>query len=243
MKLSYLEFHKSKLTPEERPNYNKTDFLISISYFLYLTIVIFICGWALMNIGPNGKFFVKSPFNMLLFGLFISIIELTPLIFILKFRKQSFRTIGLRKEMLFLSFIVGVIFAIPELVLSNENIISLKSIIGIVNLLIKFFYYFFCIALVEELIFRGYLQSIFQGVLSSKWISIVIVGMLFSLMHIPFRFWVSGQEFLPFIQNEISLHLPYTFIAHFYFLLIYRLTNNIVAPATTHALVDLFANL
>jgi uncharacterized protein len=242
MKLSYLEFQKSKLTSEERSNYNKTDFLISISYFLYLTIVIFICGWALRNIGPIGKFFFKSPFNKLLFGLFSSIIELTPLIFILKFRKQSFRTIGLRKEMIFLSFIVGVIFAIPELVLSNENIISLKSI-GIVNLLIKFFYYFFCIALVEELIFRGYLQSIIQGVLSSKWISIVIVGILFSLAHIPFQFWISGQEFLPFIQNEISLHLPYTFIAHFYFLLIYRLTNNIVAPATTHALHDLFVNL
>jgi uncharacterized protein len=194
----------------------------------------------LNNIGPIEKFFVKS---QLLFALFISIIELSPLIFILKLRKQSFHTIGLRKEMFFLSLIVGGIFAILELVLfSNEHIIPLQSI-NIVNLLIGFFYYFFCIALVEELIFRGYLQSVIQTVLSSKWISIVIVGLLFSLIHIPFQFWVSGQEFLPFIQNEISGHLPYVFIAHFYYLFIDRLTNNIVAPATAHALHDLFLNL
>jgi len=240
MKLGYVKQYKSKLLIDEHQNYTKFDFILSIGYFMYLIIITSFFGWLLASSDAIQEFFMRSQLNKILVVLLVSIIELVPLMVILKWRKQSYRSIGFHQEKFILSVVVGVIFVIPELIIFKVDLFLFKSL-NIQTLIIKFFYYFFCIALVEELIFRGYLQSRIQGWITSKWLSVIVVGLFFSAMHIPIRFIDSGQEFLPFIQAELS-HLLYTFISHFYFLFVYRLTNNIFAPTMTHAILNVINN-
>jgi uncharacterized protein len=233
MKLGYAERYKLMLLPDEHKKYTKVDFALSIGYFLYLMITLFFIVWS--PFFPDVAMW--PPLKKILFGLFVGIIELAPLMFMLKYRKQSSRSIGFHKEKLMLSLIVGAIFVIPELIIFKIDV-SLLRAISIQAFVIKFFYYFFCIALVEEIIFRGYLQSRIQGVITSKWLSVIVVGLLFYASHIPVEYFYSGQEFLPFMKNHLSIRLPYLCFSHFYFLLIYRLTGNIFSSTMTHAILD-----
>jgi uncharacterized protein len=185
---------------------------------------------------------MRSPLNKVLFGLFVGIIELTPLMFILKYRKQSSRSIGLHKEKLMLSLIVGTIFVIPVLIIFKIDVSLLHSM-SMQDFVIRFFYYFFCIALVEEIIFRGYLQSRIQGVIVSKWLSVIVVGLLFYASHIPVEYFYSGQEFLPFMKHHLSIRLPNLCLSHLYLLFIYRRTGNIFASTMTHAILDVIYSI
>jgi hypothetical protein len=99
-----------------------------------------------------------------------------------------------------------------------------------------FLYFLICIAFVDELTFRGFIQTRIRGIIKNKWLSIIIVGLMFAIMHIPFQMLKAKLPLIPFIQMDLG-HLISTSILHIYFVYIYTRHNNIIAPTIAHALV------
>jgi membrane protease YdiL (CAAX protease family) len=85
---------------------------------------------------------------------------------------------------------------------------------------------FLFIALLEELFFRGFLQTLISGSLQSWWKGQLIVSCLFGLFHIlhaPFPNW---------------RYVALASIAGWFYGSAFRQGGNLMAPVLTHALVD-----
>jgi hypothetical protein len=85
---------------------------------------------------------------------------------------------------------------------------------------------FLFVALLEELFFRGFLQTLISGSLKSAWKGQAIVACLFGLFHIlhaPFPNW---------------RYVGLASVAGWFYGSAFRQGGNLVAPALTHAMVD-----
>jgi membrane protease YdiL (CAAX protease family) len=96
--------------------------------------------------------------------------------------------------------------------------------------------------LIEELIFRGYIQTRLVGFFKHKITGIILTGILFALMHIPFQIAVSNMSFLEFIKINYP-HLLLTFFYHMIFSLLYYKFNNIAAPTIFHFFLNISYSL
>ena len=97
------------------------------------------------------------------------------ILLILKVRKQGIETIGLRKGNIKLSLIMGIVLAV--------------------------ILYFFTVGLVEEVMFRGYIETRLHGYTKRIYIDIILTGILFLLMHYPFRIVAYNMSFWDLITN------------------------------------------
>ncbi|WP_083879838.1 CPBP family intramembrane glutamic endopeptidase [Desulfitobacterium dichloroeliminans] len=93
------------------------------------------------------------------------------------------------------------------------------------------------ISLVEEIIFRGYIQTRLYGLIKRPLFAIILGGILFMLMHIPFQIGYAKMGLFAYIQvNYITL--MFTFIWHVVFDFLYRKYNTIYASTIFHGLMD-----
>ena len=83
------------------------------------------------------------------------------------------------------------------------------------------------IALVEEIIFRAFIQQRLNGLIRNKYINLLVVAFVFGSVHIPFML---AQSNLTFVQVFISV-IP-KMVMHIYFVGIYKAGNNSVLSAT-----------
>ena len=61
--------------------------------------------------------------------------------------------------------------------------------------------YFFTVGLTEEVMFRGYLETRLHALTKHIWMDVIITGVLFVLMHFPFRMRAYSVSFIEFITN------------------------------------------
>jgi hypothetical protein len=98
-------------------------------------------------------------------------------------------------------------------------------------------YFLFLVSVFEEIIFRGFINSRMQGLLKNKYITIIIVSLLFSLIHWPFNsMWFQGSPL-----EYFRVHLPYHLILsllHFIFQNLYNKYQNLAAPILVHFVYD-----
>ena len=64
-----------------------------------------------------------------------------------------------------------------------------------------YFVYFFTVGLVEEVLFRGYLQTRLHSLLKHILLDVLVTGVLFVLMHFPFRMVAYDMSFWEIISN------------------------------------------
>jgi len=233
-----------KLNEENINRFDKTDGIFSIIYYLFFMIVFFICAF----LSYKYKIRIVSPvsfFNYLFNKYFITVLIwlmlVLPVFIFIKLRKQSIKSVGITSENLLGSLPAGLIGALPVIVIFiilaiirgkqiNYNIISIFKV---------FLYHLFVIAFAEELAFRGFIQTRILTIIKNKWFGIIITALLFSLFHVPFRYFKLNSSFSPlnFIIHRWFL-LLYTFLFHIYFLFIYSKKNNIAASIVTHGLIN-----
>lgn len=72
------------------------------------------------------------------------------------------------------------------------------------NTIILYIWYFFTVGLCEEVIFRGYILTRLYGIAKNVYIDMLLSGVLFVLMHFPFRMAAYHMSFWELITN-----LPY----------------------------------
>jgi membrane protease YdiL (CAAX protease family) len=97
---------------------------------------------------------------------------------------------------------------------------------GVATFALDYLEIFIFIALLEELFFRGFLQTLISSSLQSEWKGQTIVACLFGLFHIlhaPFPNW---------------RYVALASIAGWFYGSAFRQGGNLIAPALTHAMVD-----
>lgn len=119
------------------------------------------------------------------------------------------------------------------------NIIEGRPLAPPENIAINFVYYMVAISLVEEIIFRGYIQTRIYGLIKKPIFAIILGGIFFMLMHIPFQMGYAKMGLVAYVQlNWITL--LFTFIWHIILDFLYRKCNTIYVSTIFHGLGKLF---
>lgn len=120
-------------------------------------------------------------------------------------KKQGIKTVGLKKGNIKLSLIMGLVLA-AILFFCNclSNIIFEDQAFVPFNTILIYIIYFFTVGLCEEVIFRGYILTRLYGIVRNVYVNILLSGVLFVLMHFPFRMIAYNMTFF-----ELAANVPY----------------------------------
>jgi membrane protease YdiL (CAAX protease family) len=233
---------------EEVKDFRPKDGIAAIAYFFYNMLILYLFGLLIFKTRIYSEFRTYSNISndmiyRFIFYIPIVILQLAPVFIFAKARKQDLRSLGLKKDKILKSIFLGIIFSIPfNLPVIIGAINQEGKILSLTNLIFTFMYFFIEIALVEEISFRGFIQTRIQGLIKNKWLSIFVVGIMFALMHIPFQIIRASMPLGDFIVQD-SFHLIFTFAIHVYLVYIYTRDNNIISSSITHTLIDFIPSI
>lgn len=217
------------------------DGILALLYYLFYMVLISCFGLIMFNTDIYsrwGKYFTNMSMYKFIFYIPITVLSILPAILIVYLRKQSISSLGIRKTKIIKSIFLGVIFSLPFLIPNIINgIANNHNFRDIESLMWEFLYFLICIGAVEEVIFRGFIQIRIRGIIKSKWLSIFIVGILFSILHIPFQMMKANMSLIEFILYDMS-HLINVMIIHVYIVYLYTRDNNLIAPIIAHTLIN-----
>ncbi len=155
--------------------YNKKDAILAFGVYILVMLSYYIMG------------ILYSDKNVYL-GYQINVALAVICVIIVLIRKQKLKSIGFDKAEIRKSFVFGIVLAlIIFLVDFLPGYLAGYEMQTIAKLFKDFLYYFFIIALVEEIVFRGFIQTRIYGIIKNPILSILVTAFLFMTMHIPFQ--------------------------------------------------------
>ena len=207
--------------------YNKKDGMLAILLFAIIIIM-----YASVGILYKNNSFIKD--NIKIIGCLFNLLLIIVTILFVKLRKQRLETIGLKGRWK-LSIILGGILSLfyfycncLDHLINGEKLISITSILFLMI-------YFLLVSVCEELVFRGYIGTRLNGLIENKYIVIIVTGILFVVMHFPYRVIATNMSLTDFdIGWLINL-----FIFHLIMNFIYMKTNSIYGSIIPHWISDL----
>ena len=207
--------------------YDKKDGMLAILLFAIIIIM-----YALLGILYKNNSFIKD--NIKIIGCLFNLLLIIVTIIFVKLRKQGLETIGLKGRWK-LSIILGGVLSLfyfycncLDHLINGEKLISITSILFLMV-------YFLLVAICEELVFRGYIGTRLNGLIKNKYIVIIVTGILFVVMHFPYRMIAANMSLTDFdIGWLINL-----FIFHLIMNFIYMKTNSIYGSIIPHWISDL----
>lgn len=235
MKIQYEKIHWINTETYE---FTKNDGVYAVLIFFYIIALSYLFGLFVYKSNMNKelvRFFPNKQMYKFLIQLPVTVLELAPIFFILHLKNQPLKSIGINAKRLLRQIILGILFSVPLILIKipiGTNTLNHYSVFEYIWI---FLYQFALIALVEEILFRGFIQTRMHGIIKNKIFSVIIVGIIFGIAHIPFQLIVytgSIGDFL--IQSSISI--VFRASIHIYFNYIYERDNNILAPTITHAI-------
>ncbi len=196
---------------------------IGIIYYLIL----------LISFGIMGKLY-KAGWNN--YRIIYWILFIVAIIIVLakdkNFTNLGFSNVNLKVNLLIMWGIILLTFAL-SIFISDLSLAKLFK--GTV-------YYLFEIAVVEEIIFRGFLQNYLFGFnLNKKWVYI-IGGICFSLMHLPFQMYVHNMESATYIIFALP-QLLFTFFFHLIMCFITYKRKDVTIPIALHYAINFLQNV
>lgn len=214
--------------------YNKKDALLALLLYVVMTLTFILMGKHFIQ-----KSTLTEPYIFCFTGI-ISLVCISIVLSICFIRKQQLITVGFSKTNAKKSFILGTILLLI--------IVILKVIIPVVNgsvtirtdlgqILMNIVYYLIFIAFMEELVFRGFIGTRLFGYFRNKLFSIIVVGILFAVLHIPFQMIVAQVSFSQYISDNMGI-LVNIFFWHFIKQWLYARYNSIIAPTMLHFIMD-----
>jgi len=208
---------------DEVSKYQKKDAIIAICFWAGLMIL-----YAAAGIISKSVSYIPS--------VAVTIVLLAVCAFIVLRKGGRISSIGFSSKNALPSLVVGLMCAIIPLILLNgflPAVIYGWKLEPIGYLLYQFFYSLVAVAFVEEVLFRGYIQTRLYGIIKGNITSILMGALLFMLMHIPFQFAYSGMGIL---GQMFFLNLAFTFMFHIVLNLIYIKYNVIYGAILLHTL-------
>lgn len=214
--------------------------ITALLYFVYVNVIFYLLGLIY-----NSHWMVQlttaiphEDWMRLAFTFPAVVLQLAPLYIILKLRGETWSSIGIKRSKIGLSILIGLIAVLPFRWVPLMNwIFHGKSLPLDGGVFLGFLYYLALIALPEELIFRGYIQTRIMGLIPSKSAAILTTGLLFALTHVPFQMAVLNLNYAGYL-DKMYIQLLIIFFMHLYFTYIYTRTNNIAGVTLCHALLD-----
>ena len=193
-------------------------FIIVLNQFLILPLM------PIFNDSLEEIFSFSGTSNLVdeAFCLFLSIFLMT------KISKLKIEQLGFTKDNIVFSYLKGALFGTLQIFTVFFIIFGLKAIdvyyVGNISilLLIKIFIIFIFQALLEEILFRGYLMPFFSKVIGIKF-TIILLSFLFTCIHL-------------FNPNLDIIGLANVFLAGVTFSLIYYYTGNLWLVGAMHTL-------
>lgn len=174
-------------------SYGKSDAFIAVVLFALYCMDMALSGILVNYVSGNQITYIGGVTNLAFVGI---------VLLILKVRKQGIETIGLSKGNIKLSLIMGIILAVilffcnclSNILFENQSFIPIKDIV-------IYILYFFTVGLVEEVMFRGYIETRLHGYTKRIYLDVILTGILFLLMHFPFRMVAYNMSFWDLITN------------------------------------------
>lgn len=162
-------------------------------------LFILLCG-AMIASGFLNEYL--PPLERTVEGIIINSCFTGVVLLLLAVKKQGVETVGLKGGNIRLSLILGIVLAailffcncLSNLIFEDQVFIPFKMILIYVI-------YFFTVGLCEEVIFRGYILTRLYGITRNVYIDILLSGILFVLMHFPFRMAAYGLSFFELVAN------------------------------------------
>ncbi len=202
---------------------SKIYFLIAIIYWL-----VYMIGLLLM-----GMLYKKGINYYNIIYLAISVIG----ILIVLIKDKNFINLGFAKEKLKTNLIIS--FAIIVIAFIISIIVEKYSFLRLVK---GSLYYLFYISLLEEILFRGFIQNYLFGLKCNKYLVFLIGALMFSLTHLPFQMYVNNNVSLTYIIEALP-QLIFTFIFHLIMCLITYKRKDITIPTSLHYAIDYLQNV
>jgi len=206
-------------------NYTRIDGFCAIIAYLLIMFVYYIIG----GIYAQKSLNLASQVNLLLAVLCV--------VYVLV-RKQTMESIGFGKRNLIKSIKLGVVFGLIIFLINViPGVLSGRQFNSVSKLGSSFFYYFIIIGLVEEILFRGFIQTRIYALCKKPIVAILITAFMFMSMHIPFQMGIAQMDLLTYIFNNF-VTLMFTFIWHIVFNFMYSKYNSIAAPLVFHTIMN-----
>ena len=228
-------FRNDKTYNNNLNGYTTKDGLLALCLF-----GIFIFMYSMLAILDIKVELIKD--NIIIIGsIFNCLLVLITMLFI-KLRKQGLDTIGLYKGKWKKSLYIGIILAgilffnnCGSHLLQGKELIDNRSIINYV------IYYFF-VSLCEEVSFRGYISTRIYGIIKTQWIAIMVTGLLFVIMHFPYRMIAYGMSLKELTVNNMFWMID-LFVTHVVLNFIYTKTNSLYGAIIPHWISNLASNI
>ncbi len=223
------EFHEKVI------KYHGLDSLLAIGLFL-INIVLY----ALLAIWESEHLIIKE--NILLAGSGINVLMIIVSVLFIKIRKDNLSSIGLyggkwKQSCLIGLILASILFFINCLwhIILGADFIARKDIV-------KLLVYYLTIALCGEIVYRGYITSRLFGLIKNQYLVIIISGILFIIMHFPYRMIAYDMTISDLTIYNAGWLLD-LFITHIIFSFIYLKTNSLYGAIIPHWMSNLAYNL
>ncbi len=149
-------------------------------------------------------------------------------------------SLGMSKEGAGVSCRIGLLCAAVILVLNGilPGVLGGRDLAPAGAICIRFLYFLFIIAFPEEIIFRGYLMTRLEAAKGSWKQAVLLSGLLFVLIHIPYQYIVSGEGVVSYLLNGNLVTLLMTFIWHLVFCALFKKTKSLYGSILFHGIMD-----
>lgn len=154
-------------------------------------------------------------------------------------REEGIRFLGLAKERFWISCGVGMVCSAAVVLVNGviPGILSGARLVSVGSMAAKLFYFMIFISIPEEIVFRGYILNTLEQGGKSKHMAIVISGIFFMLIHLPYQAVMNGSV-VALLLNGYGVTLVMTFVWHLIFCVIYRKTGAIYGAILFHGIMD-----
>lgn len=215
--------------------YTKRDGILSFVLF-----GIIILNYSILAVLQTKFEFIKE--NIMLVGCIFNTLMIVITVLFIKLNKQSLETIGLYKGKWKNSIIMGIVFA-SFLFYNNclSYLINGSHFITLQEILILLVYYFL-VAVCEEIVFRGYIGTRIYGLIKQRWLAVMVVGILFVIMHFPYRMIAYGMTLSDLTINNVSWIID-LFTTHLILNFIYLKTNSLYGAIIPHWMSNFAYNI
>lgn len=215
--------------------YTKKDGILS-----FILFGIIILNYSLLAVLQIKFEFIKE--NIVLVGCLFNTFMIAITILFLRINRQSLNTIGISKGNWKNSIIIGIILAF-FLFYNNclSHLINGSHFIALREILILLVYYFL-VAVCEEMVFRGYIGTRIYGLIKKRWLAVLVVGILFIIMHFPYRMIAYGMTISDLTIKNFSWMID-LFITHLVLNFIYLKTNSLYGAIIPHWMSNFAYNI
>ena len=211
-------------------NYKKNDAIIAFLVFACYVIVMVASGLANLFFGLS------------MMGSWLNLVVIVALLLLVLLRKERLSSIGIGGENLVKALCLGLLCgAISIVVQGIVPLINGCAFAPLNQIMNRFIYQLVFIALAEEIVFRGYIQTRLYGMIKGEIPAIMTGALLFSVMHLPYMFILNGVAELLTLQTLILL--AFWFAMHIILNFVYRRTGSIFGVVLFHALYNTANNI